>query len=164
MRTIKFLIFIGVLGVSFLTLRSCYDAEIRREMVSLLPTDKINSVEYPWSPFLGLVTQVSNYKEAYDTDSIDWIAQFSLIPAEAQSLSVKLLKIPDSKMKYRCIISNANWPIKQDICNADQMISAGFKGYFYNPSLCAAGCKQTIIFWMNMISGEAYIIGSPDYD
>ncbi len=66
--------------------------------------------------------------------------------------------------RKRCVASIADWVLRHDVCSFEKMIAAGYKGYFYNPSLCQAGCKQTIIFWVNEDSGEAYIVGSPDYD
>jgi hypothetical protein len=164
MKILKTIIPISVLVALVWGVKSCYDSEIRREDTPTLSLEKINSIEYPWSVVPNTITQVKNYKEAYDIDSNDWIAQFSLDSSEAQKLSSVLTEIPESQRVYRCAASNADWTLDHDVCSFEKMITAGFKGYFYNPSLCQAGCKQTIILWVKEASGESYIVGSPDYD
>ena len=163
-RYIKlFFIFITFFISFSILFRFCSEFEIRRTNLEELPLSKINSQQYPWSIIPGVITKVANYREAYDIDSNDWIAQFNLLPEEIQYLSGKLLYLPLSEENYRCNISIINWTIKHKLCNPIYMHSKGFKGYFYNPSFCPAGCKQKIILWVNESSGESYIVGSPDY-
>ena len=131
--------------------------------VKELSRDQVNSSRYPWSISKGIISRVQMYKEAYDFDSNDWVAQFQLEPEEARALSAILTSIPVNKRVYRCYYtSNAFWKINKDLCNYKKMIEAGFKGYFYNPSLCEAGCKQVIILWVNETNGESYIVGAPE--
>lgn len=159
---LKFLVPIALVGFLFFGVKTCSDLEIRRENIPSLPKNKINSIQYPWSVPPHLITEVTNYREAYDIDANDWIAQFSLDPSESQKLSGALNKIPEDKTEYRCISSIADWSLPHDICSYEKMAAAGFKGYYYNPSLCEAGCKQSIILWVNETSGEAYLVGAPD--
>ncbi|MCB0415935.1 MAG: hypothetical protein KDD50_16475 [Bdellovibrionales bacterium] len=101
--------------------------------------------------------------EAYNLDSNDWVAQFQLIPSEAQKLKEFLQPIPMNKKTYRCnYSSSAFWPIEPNLCDYAEMSKRGFLGFYYNPSFCKAGCKQVIILWVNENSGESYIIGAPD--
>lgn len=121
-------------------------------------------MEYPWSIKQGLITSVKNYREAYDIDSNDWIAEFLLLPTEAKGLAGQLAPLPSDKPEYRCQSSLANWNLEYDLCNSKEMRSKGFIGYFYNPSLCEAGCKQDIVLWVQEESGRSFIVGAPDYD
>lgn len=164
MKYLKFVVLLAFLVILVWGIRNCYNSEVRRENTPTLSLEKINSTEYPWAVAPNLITQIKNYREAYDIDSNDWIAQFSLVPSEAQKLSSALTELPESQRVYRCITSNADWEIGHEICNYEKMLAAGFKGYVHKPSLCQAGCKQTIVLWVNEGSGDSYIVGSPDYD
>lgn len=161
----KAVLIVSLLIITFLFIRGCYESEIRRTNQEVLSKEEIHSIVYPWSIKPGLVTTVTKYKEAYDTDSNDWIAHFFLDPREIQSFSKFLIALPPNiRTLYRCVHANAKDWASEDVCSAEKMESNGFSGFFYNPSLCKEGCKQNIILWVNPSSGEAYIVGSPDYD
>ena len=148
--------------LSYAALLLIYESDIRRTSFKELKVGKINSEEYPWSKKAGTVTSVKDYREAYDLDSNDWVAEFALIPAEAEKLATVLSPLQQNR-KYRCHIAIADWKLDHQVCDSLKMRSNGFEGYIHEVSFCEAGCKQEIILWVNPVSGQSYIVGAPDH-
>ena len=60
---------VASLALLFWGPKACSEFETRRTQFDKLPSNKIDSLEYPWSRSPGLISSVLNYQGAYDIDS-----------------------------------------------------------------------------------------------
>jgi hypothetical protein len=137
------------------------ETDIQETEIAALKKEKINSADFPWSIFPGKITEVKSYREAFDADSKNWIAEFSLKPEEAKRLKGWLFPVPSTGLQYGCATAGADWLEETDLCDAGKMQAKRFRGYLYHPFHCDGGCDRTVVLWVNETTGQSYIIGAP---
>ncbi len=147
---IKMLAGIFLITSSFLFLRTCRQWEIVKHQSENLSLKEISSDRFPWAKFAGKISSVKNYREAFDIDSNDWIAEFVLLPKETQEWRTLLIGIKN-ETKYLCYSSLANWEITIDICSIQTMNANGFIGYI----------NSSTVWWINESTGQSFIVGFP---
>lgn len=84
---IKLIAFIFFLIIVTYSLRACREWEIVKNRSESLSINEINSEKFPWSKFVGKITSVKNYREAFDIDSngINWSEFYCWISLNLES-------------------------------------------------------------------------------